>query len=103
MHIMKSSYISKIDFGDVIATLVFMINPKRIVEFGILEGFSLSRMVESCDDDCKIDAYDIFDEFNGNHGNKEELTESFKEYNNVTIRYGDFYELDNQLSILNYL
>ena len=90
MHIMKSSYTSKIDFGDVIATLVFMINPRRIVEFGILEGFSLSRMIESCSDDCKIDAYDIFDKFNGNSANKAMIESAFSP--RATIHEGDYYK-----------
>ena len=86
---MKSSYASKIDFGDVIATLVFMVNPKRIVEFGILEGFSLSRMVESCSDDCKIDAYDIFDKFNGNAAVRSSIESRFSP--RVGIHEVDYY------------
>ena len=45
-----------------------------------------------------ICAYDIFDKFNGNHAKKNELVSIFKKYNNVTINYGDFYEVHNIIS-----
>ena len=40
-----------------------------------------------------IEAYDIFEEFNGNHAKKDKLVSSFKDYNNVSINYGNFYEV----------
>ena len=43
--------------------------------------------------DTSIEAYDIFEEFNGNHAKKDKLVSSFKDYNNVSINYGNFYEV----------
>ena len=74
---MNSSYKSKIDFGDIISTITFLRKPKKIVEFGILEGFSLMRFVEK---------------FNGNHAVKDKLDNIFNHYTNVNIQEGDFYE-----------
>ena len=95
---MNSSYNNNVTFGDVLDSIVFTLNPKKIIEVGILEGFSLERFVESSDSDTIIQAYDIFEEFNGNHAKKDKLVSMFKKYNNVTINYGDFYEVHNIIS-----
>lgn len=89
---MTSSYKNNLNYGDLLESITFIQNPKSILEIGILDGFSLKCFADNSDN-AKIDAYDIFDEFNGNHANKEKLIEKFKEYNNVTIQYGNFYEL----------
>ena len=38
---MKSSYFEKENYGEIIKSLIFLVNPKTIIEFGILDGFSL--------------------------------------------------------------
>ena len=63
-----------------------------------MEGFSLECFAESSNSDTIIQAYDIFEEFNGNHANRENLVSRFKKYNNVTINYGDFYNVHNDIS-----
>ena len=88
-----SSYKNNLNYGDLLETITFIQKPKSIIEIGILDGFSLKCFADNSDKNTKIDAYDIFDEFNGNHANKEQLIEKFKEYNNVNIQYGDFYKL----------
>ncbi len=95
---MNSSYNNKVTFGDILNTITFTLNPKKIVEVGILEGFSLECFAESSNSDTIIQAYDIFEEFNGNHANRENLVSRFKKYNNVTINYGDFYNVHNDIS-----
>tara|TARA_B100000965_G_scaffold42235_1_gene31030 strand:+ start:11795 stop:12340 length:546 start_codon:yes stop_codon:yes gene_type:complete len=90
---MNSSYNNKIDFGDIISTITFMNNPQKIVECGILEGYSLSKFIDSSSSKTSIDAYDIFDEFNGNHAIKDKITKQFSQNENVTIDYGDFYNV----------
>ena len=90
---MTSSYKNNLNYGDLLETITFIQKPKSILEIGILDGFSLKCFADNSDKNTKINAYDIFDEFNGNHANKEQLIEKFKEYNNVNIQYGDFYEL----------
>ena len=90
---MNSSYNNTVTFGNIISTITFMQQPKKIVECGILEGYSLSKFIETSSKQTSIDAYDIFDKFNGNHAIKDKITEQFSPYKNVTIDYGDFYNV----------
>ena len=68
---MNSSYNNKVTFGDILNSIIFTLNPKKIVEIGILEGFSLQRFAESSNSNTVIQAYDIFEQFNGNHAKKD--------------------------------
>jgi len=90
---MNSSYNSTVNFGDILDSITYSLNPKHIVEVGILEGFSLKHFADSSCKDTVIQAYDIFEEFNGNHAKKDKLMEQFESYGNVSINYGDFYEV----------
>ena len=90
---MNSSYNNKINFGDIISTITFLKNPKTIVECGILEGYSLDKFVWNSNTNTRIDAYDIFDKFNGNHAIKDKILKQFNKYDNVNIDYGDFYDV----------
>jgi len=101
----KSSYLNNLNYGDIFKTILFMINPTSIVEIGILDGFSLKTMTDNTSNNCVIKAYDIFDEFNGHSANKEALQKEFLKNDNVTIEYGDFYKLcddiqDNSIDLL---
>ena len=93
---MNSSYTNNINFGDIISTVTFIQQPKKIVECGILEGYSLSKFVENSSKQTSIDAYDIFGKFNGNHAIKDKIVKQFSPYENVNINYGDFYEILKQ-------
>lgn len=90
---MNSSYKSNIDFGEIITTLSFINAPQKIVEIGILEGYSLSKFIEATSTNTSIDAYDIFNKFNGNCANKDELFSKFNKFSNVKIQEGDFYDI----------
>jgi predicted O-methyltransferase YrrM len=89
---MISSYCASLNYGDIFTVLCKSVQPKTIAEFGILDGYSLKQMIENSDINCQINAYDIFDEFNGNGANKKKIVELFSSYQNVSICYGDFYE-----------
>ena len=95
---MNSSYNNKVTFGDVLESIAFTVNPRSIVEIGILDGLSLKCFADSSSKDTVIQAYDIFEEFNGNHADKETLTTSFECYNNVSINYGDFYKIHSDIN-----
>jgi hypothetical protein len=86
---MTSSYKSTLDYSDVIKAITSVVHPSKIVEFGILEGFSLMTFADTIH--CSIDAYDIFDDFNGNHAQKN-IIDKFKDYKHVKIEYGNFYD-----------
>lgn len=89
---LKSSYNnSNLSYSHMFQTLVASVNPKRVVEFGILKGYSLQCFADFCADECKIDAYDIFEKFNGNGANKNEICNMFSKSNNINIGELDFY------------
>ena len=90
---MTSSYSNKLTFGELIKTLVFLINPKKIVEFGILDGYSLTHFIHQSKSSCQIEAFDIFDDFNGNHANFNQIMTKFSKFPNVNIQKGDFYKM----------
>lgn len=93
----KSSYLANTDYGDIIKAISFIKQSEKIVEIGILEGYSLLKFIEGTSEECKIEAYDIYDKFNGNHA-KYTIVDKFKNYKNVSINYGDFYELYKNIS-----
>jgi hypothetical protein len=96
MENIRSSYKNNIDFSDIFETINFLIKPKKIVEFGILDGYSLESLIKSSSEKCFIEAYDLFDDFNGNHSKLDFINNKFNKYDNVTIKKGDFYKsLDN--------
>ncbi len=103
---MNSSYKqSTLDYSDIFKLLIYMVNPKKVVEFGILDGYSLKIFADNCDNDCKIEGYDIFEEFNGNGSNMDTLNKNFEKYENIVIQYGDYYKIvenfdDNSIDIL---
>lgn len=103
---MNSSYKNNdLNYGDLLNSITYNLNPKTIIEFGILDGFSLNCFNEYSNDSCNIYAYDIFDTFNGNHADKEALLEKFKKDQKINIDFGDFYKKltdlkDNSIDIL---
>lgn len=95
---MRSSYKNNLkDYSVVFKLLCFMLNPTKVVEIGILDGFSLKQFAENCSKKCEIHAYDLFGDFNGNHS-EVEIIKEFKCYDNVKIQKGDFYILHKDIS-----
>ena len=104
-EIIRSSYKNKIDFSNIFETILFLKNPTKIIEFGILDGYSLNCFLNNSSKICQIEAYDIFDNFNGNHSNYDKIIEKFNKYNNIKIQKGDYYKLvdnfkDNSIDII---
>lgn len=87
---MVSSYI-KNNFDLVLKAICFIQKPKKIVEFGILDGFSLNCFAESCDRDTIIEAYDLFEDFPYNSSDYNKTLNTFSIYNNVIIHKANFY------------
>ena len=101
---LRSSYLNKLDYSDIFKTVLFSKQCKTIVEIGILDGYSLETIIHSCPTS-QIKAYDIFDEFNGNSADKEYLIEKFHHYDNISIDYGNFFDIhmvieNNSLDLL---
>ncbi len=87
---MKSSY-KKNNYANVFRVLCFCIEPKKIVEFGILEAYSLKSFIESCPEKTKIEAHDIFEEFPYNSANFDKITQRFSMHPNVSIHRSNFF------------
>ena len=91
---MKSSYIeNRLDI--VFKTLCGVIKPKRIIEFGILDGYSLKTFIESTNE-CDIIACDLFDEFPYNAADWDEINTKYGDH--ASIYKSDFY---NSMGIIN--
>lgn len=103
---MLSSYnTNNLNYGDLLGCITYLISPTNIVEFGILNGYSLDCFNKNTNGSCNIQAYDIFDDFNGNHANQNVLVETFCNFKNIKIEVGDFYNKykeiqDNTIDIL---
>ena len=95
---MHSSYTNNVDFGTLIEGITTVVRPTSILEVGILEGFSLECFRRASAQDTQIQAFDIFEDFNGTHADKTSLQTRFAPYPNVSIEYGDFYEVHKDIS-----
>jgi uncharacterized UPF0146 family protein len=102
----RSSYkTSKLTYKHIFQLICFSTKPSKIIEFGILDGFSLHCFQQFTSDSCEIMAYDIFEDFNGNHGDQQLLTNTFSKFPNIHINKGDFYNHhmnleDNSIDII---
>ena len=86
----KSSY--KINnYDKVFQSICFTLNPKKIVEFGILEGYSLDCFVK-CAKDALIEANDLFDDFPYNAADYEFISNKYKNNSNISINKKNFYD-----------
>jgi len=90
MSNIKSSY-KEYHYNKVFQSICFSINPSKIVEFGILEGYSLDCFV-NYSGDCHIEANDLFDEFPYNAADYNFVIDKYRENDNVSIYKRDFYQ-----------
>ena len=100
---MISSSYEENNYGSVFRAIVLMTKPKKIIEFGILNGYTTYNVAEAvkfnenkCNINCKFESYDIFEDYEYNHGNIEEVKNMIKlkdlsDY--VDIKYGDIFEI----------
>lgn len=88
----------------VFKTLCATLRPSKIIEFGILEGYSLNCFLENTSESCLIEAYDLFDDFPHNAADYNKIKSKFKN-KNVFIEKRDFYKSaklveDNSVDII---
>jgi predicted O-methyltransferase YrrM len=93
------------DIGKELSDITKAINPSRIVEIGIGNGYSLKCFAENSGSYCNIWAVDLFDEFPFNRADEKTIREMFKSNLNVSIGKGNFYECysylaDNSIDII---
>jgi len=102
---MRSSYIEN-DYASIFSTTVVANRCTKIVEVGILDGYSLIALAGGVRSmhmaygvSGHIDAYDLFDEYNFKHGNIEEVRNKLEkdclsEY--VSVFQGDAYQVHDK-------
>jgi len=89
-----SSYIEN-NFSTHFEEVVKNTNPKLIVEFGILHGYSLQLFTDFSDDSCKIHAYDLFEKFPYNAADYDTIVNKFKKHSKVEVKRMDFFDGHN--------
>lgn len=101
----RSSYHQE-KFSKVFKALCFTQNPKRIVEFGILDGYSLDCFLDSTSEDCLIEAYDLFEDFPYNAANFGNISNKYSNVptNRLKINKGDIFNspdfIGNEIDII---
>lgn len=96
---MRSSYLEKdLNYGDLLGNITNLLNPKKIIEIGILDGFSLDSFINNSNKNTEIIAFDLFDDFVGNHAHQKEMEDKYKNYKNVVISKGNFYDIYENIS-----
>lgn len=101
---MRSSY-KKNNYQNIFQSICFSYDPKLIVEFGILDGYSLDCFSENTNENCLIRAFDLFDEFPYNSASYDYILNKYKDSKNININKGNFYDClnlfdDNSIDIL---
>jgi len=93
------------NYDSVFKALVFSLRPKKIVEIGVFNGFSLESFMDSSDEDCQIYGYDLFEEYKYKHKRFNSIQKKYETHKNVSIDLMDFQEVykhheDNSIDIL---
>jgi hypothetical protein len=98
----KSSYLQH-DLGKILKTYVLAFKPSRIVELGVLDGYSTLHIAEGIKQIKEIqnwappfDAYDLFDDYQYNHGNQQEVQNMLNDKGVggfVNLQKGDAYNV----------
>lgn len=93
--IITSSY-KKNNLGRTLYDTVIKLKPKKIVEFGILHGYSTVAMAQALKDLGRghIFSYDLFEDYPYKHGTKKEVLNNlaiYGVYDFVTVKKGNFF------------
>lgn len=92
-----SSY-SKNNIGKNFREIILTYKPKKIIEFGVLDGYSTISMAQALKElksDGNITAYDLWEKYPYKHSTKEKVVENLKRYDvyqYVTLKDGDIFE-----------
>lgn len=77
----ESSYKAN-NLGKVLYDWVIYLKPEKIIDFGVLHGYSTVAMAMACKENGKgkVKVYDIFDKYEYNHAKFDKLIKNLKEY-----------------------
>lgn len=88
----RSSYLYRdLNYLDLLRGILCSVKPKKAIEFGILDGCSTRILADHCD---LVKAYDIFDDFIGNHANENIIRKQFENDKHVSIYRKSMYEIN---------
>ena len=81
------------NLGETLYKWVRFLKPEKIVEFGVLNGYSTIAMAQALRENGKgkIKVYDLFDKYEYNHSNIEKLVKNLQEYGVL-----DFVEIEEK-------
>ena len=88
---------SKNNYCVLFEALLKQYKPKTIVEFGILDGYSLDVFIKNSLPETKIYAFDIFEDFVGNASKEKNILAKYKDCENVFIKKLDLFNSLNTL------
>lgn len=71
---MRSSYESN-HYDNLLFSIAEIHKPKFIVELGVLDGYSLRALASGCFPKTQVYAFDLFEEYEYKHGNRDEVNE----------------------------
>lgn len=85
------------DIGSFLYNIVIKRKPKKIIDFGILQGYSTVALAQAVRDlkEGHVYAYDLFEKYEFNHSNLLTVEANLKRYDLeklVSIREMDFYQ-----------
>lgn len=92
----ESSY-EQNDLGKTLYDWVVYLKPEKIIDFGVLDGYSTVAMAMACRENGKgkIKVYDLFEDYEYKHSNFNKLIENLKMYgllDYVDIEKKNFYD-----------
>lgn len=101
-HLIRSSYIEN-NYGELIKQYVIAWQPSSFVELGVLDGYSTFHIAQGIKElqslrgfYGKLDAYDLFEDYQFKHGKKEEVQKLLNDNNvsnYVNLQQGDAYQV----------
>jgi hypothetical protein len=91
-----SSY-SENNIGQQLKEIILTYKPKKVVEFGVLNGYSTIHMAQALKEigEGYVYAYDLWEKYPYRHSTKEKVLENLKKYkveNYVSLEDGDIFE-----------
>ena len=101
---MNSSYIQN-NYDLVFKTVAFLNSPRKIVEIGILDGFSLEALSSAVNEECEIYAYDLFEDYEYSGPRYDDIELKFLKQKNVHIKKANYkniykFHADDSIDIL---
>lgn len=86
----KSSYFDG-DLGRTLYNEVILLKPNKVIDFGVLDGYSTVCIAQALRDNGKgkIKVYDLFENYEHNHAQLEKLVKNIKKYDLL-----DFVEIE---------